>query len=128
MRKLRIRDDSSTLIGISSEAGFWCVDRSCLVNFGYDGEIVPFSLTIISKIKKLKKLFTFCAKYVIIYIENKERQLKMTTKELIKLLQRLDPSGNKEVVFGIDYDGEYEKETIVGAETYDDNEVVLYYQ
>ena len=47
----------------------------------------------------------------------------MTTKELIKLLQQLDPDGNKEVVF----DGEYEKETIVGAETYDDNEVVLYY-
>lgn len=52
----------------------------------------------------------------------------MTTKELIKLLQRLDQSGSKEVVFGIDYNGEYEKETIVGAETYDDNEVVLYYQ
>ena len=52
----------------------------------------------------------------------------MTTKDLINLLQRLDPNGNKEVVFGIDYDGEYEKETIVGAETYDDNEVVLYYQ
>ena len=52
----------------------------------------------------------------------------MTTKELIDLLQRLDPSGNKEVVFGIDYDGEYEKETIIDAETYDDNEVVLYYQ
>ena len=52
----------------------------------------------------------------------------MATKELIDLLQRLDPDGNKEVVFGIDYDGEYEKETIVGAETYDDNEVVLYYQ
>ena len=51
----------------------------------------------------------------------------MTTKELIDLLQRLDPSGTKEVVFGIDYDGEYEKETIVGAETYDDGEVVLYY-
>ena len=47
----------------------------------------------------------------------------MTTKELIKLLQQLDPDGNKEVVFSI----EYEKETIVGAETYDDNEVVLYY-
>ena len=43
----------------------------------------------------------------------------MTTKELINLLQQLDPDGNKEVVFG--------KETIVGAETYDDNEVVLYY-
>ena len=52
----------------------------------------------------------------------------MTTKELIDLLQRLDPSGNKEVVFGIDYGSEYEKETIVGAETYDDKEVVLYYQ
>ena len=51
----------------------------------------------------------------------------MTTKELIKLLQRLDPDGNKEVVFSIDYDGEYEKETIVDAETYDDKEVVLYY-
>ena len=51
----------------------------------------------------------------------------MTTKELIKLLQRLDPNGNKEVVFGIDYDGEYETETVVGAETYDDSEVVLYY-
>ena len=51
----------------------------------------------------------------------------MTTKELINLLQRLDPDGNKEVVFCIDYDGEYEKETIVGAETYDGNEVVLYY-
>ena len=50
----------------------------------------------------------------------------MTTKELIDLLQRLDSNGTKEVVFGIDYDGEYEKETIVGAETYDD-EVVLYY-
>ena len=33
----------------------------------------------------------------------------MTTKELIKLLQQLDPDGNKEVVFGIDYDGDYEK-------------------
>ena len=52
----------------------------------------------------------------------------MTTKELINLLQRLDPDGNKEVVFSIDYSGKYEKETIVGAETYDDNEVVLYYQ
>lgn len=51
----------------------------------------------------------------------------MTTKELIKLLQQLDPDGNKEVVFGIDYDGEYEKETIIDAETYDDKEVVLYY-
>ena len=51
----------------------------------------------------------------------------MKTKELIDLLQRLDPDGNKEVVFGIDYDGKYEKEAIVGAETYDDNEVVLYY-
>ena len=51
----------------------------------------------------------------------------MTTKELINLLQRLDSSGNKEVVLGIDYDGEYETETIVGAETYDNNEVVLYY-
>ena len=50
----------------------------------------------------------------------------MTTKELIELLQRLDPDGNEEVVFGIDY-GEYEKETIVDAETYDDDEVVLYY-
>ena len=47
----------------------------------------------------------------------------MTTKELIKLLQQLDPDGNKEVVF----DGEYEKETIVGAEAYDDNEVEIYY-
>ena len=51
----------------------------------------------------------------------------MTTKELIKLLQRLDPNGNKEVVLGIDYDGEFETETIIDAETYDDNEVVLYY-
>ena len=34
------------------------------------------SLIIISKIKNLKKLFTFGAKYVIIYIENKERQIK----------------------------------------------------
>ncbi len=51
----------------------------------------------------------------------------MTTKELIKLLQRLDPNGNKEVVLCIDYDGKYETETIVEAETYDDNEVVLYY-
>ena len=51
----------------------------------------------------------------------------MTTKELIDLLQRLDLSGSKEVVFGIDYNGEYEKETIVGAKTYNDNEVVLYY-
>ena len=51
----------------------------------------------------------------------------MTTKELIDLLQRLDPNGTKEVVFGIDYDDEYEKETIVGAETYDDDEVALYY-
>ena len=51
----------------------------------------------------------------------------MMTKELIELLQRLDQNGTKEVVFGIDYDGEYEKETIVGTETYDDNEVVLYY-
>ena len=51
----------------------------------------------------------------------------MTTKELIKLLQRLDPNGNKEVVLIIDYDGEFETETVVDAETYDDNEVVLYY-
>ena len=51
----------------------------------------------------------------------------MTTKELIDLLQRLDPNGTKDVVFGIDYDGKYEKETIIDAETYDDNEVVLYY-
>ena len=51
----------------------------------------------------------------------------MTTKELIKLLQWLDPDGNKEVVFCVDYDGEFETETIVDAETYDDNEVVLYY-
>lgn len=51
----------------------------------------------------------------------------MATKDLIKLLQRLDPDGNKEVVFGIDYDGEYEKETIINADTYDDKEVVLYY-
>lgn len=51
----------------------------------------------------------------------------MTTKKLIKLLQRLDPSGNKEVVLGIDYDGKYETETVVDAETYDDNEVVSYY-
>lgn len=51
----------------------------------------------------------------------------MTTKELIKLLQRLDPNGSKEVVLGIDYDGEYETETITDADTYDDNEVVLYY-
>lgn len=51
----------------------------------------------------------------------------MTTKELINLLQRLDPNGNKEVVFSIDYDGEYEKEIITDADTYDDNEVVLYY-
>ena len=51
----------------------------------------------------------------------------MTTKELIKLLQRLDPNGNKEVVLGIEYDGEYVTETIADAETYDDNEVVLYY-
>ena len=51
----------------------------------------------------------------------------MTVKRLIELLQQLDPDGNKEVVFGIDYDGEYEKETIIDAETYDDKEVVLYY-
>ena len=51
----------------------------------------------------------------------------MTTKDLIDLLQRLDLNGNKEVVFGIDYDGEYETETITDAEAYDDNEVVLYY-
>ena len=52
----------------------------------------------------------------------------MTTKELINLLQRLDPSGNKEVVFGNDYNEEYEKETIINTETYNENEVVLYYQ
>ena len=51
----------------------------------------------------------------------------MTTKELINLLQRLDPNETKEVVFGIDYGGEYKKETIIDAETYDDDEVVLYY-
>ena len=51
----------------------------------------------------------------------------MTTKELINLLQRRDPSGNKEVVLGIDYDGEFETETVIDADTYDDNEVVLYY-
>ena len=51
----------------------------------------------------------------------------MTTKDLIDLLQRLDLNGNKEVVLGIDYDGEFETETVLDAETYDDNEVVLYY-
>lgn len=40
----------------------------------------------------------------------------MTTKELIDLLQRLDPSGNKEVVFSVDYDGEYKTEAIVDTE------------
>lgn len=40
----------------------------------------------------------------------------MMTKELIKLLQRLDPSGNKEVVFSVDYDGEYKTEAIVDTE------------
>ena len=84
--------------------------------FGYSDENSTISFAIISEIKKLKKLFTFGAKYVIIYIENKERQLKMTTKELINLLQRLDPDGNKEVVFSIDYDGEYKTEAIVDAE------------
>ena len=63
-------------VGISSEAGFWCVERSCLVKLGYDDENSTISLAIISEIKKLKKLFTFGAKYVIIYIENKERQIK----------------------------------------------------
>ena len=50
--------------------------------FGYSDENSTISPAIISKIKKLKKLFTFGAKYVIIYIENKERQLKMTKQEL----------------------------------------------
>ena len=59
MRKLRIRSDSSTLIGNSSEAGFMCADRSCLVNFRYDGENGTISLTIISKIKKFKKTIYF---------------------------------------------------------------------
>ena len=50
--------------------------------FGYSDENSTISFAIISEIKKLKKLFTFGAKYVIIYIENKERQLKMTKQEL----------------------------------------------
>ena len=50
--------------------------------FGYSDENSTISFAIISEIKKLKKLFTFCAKCVIIYIENKERQLKMTKQEL----------------------------------------------
>ena len=77
MRKLRIGSDPSTLIGNSSEAGFWCVDRSRLVELGYEDENSTISFAIISEIKKLKKLFTFGAKYVIIYIENKERKLKI---------------------------------------------------
>ena len=58
------------------------LDRSHLVKLGYGCENSMISLAIISEIKKLKKLFTFGAKYVIIYIENKERKLKMTKQEL----------------------------------------------
>lgn len=47
----------------------------------------------------------------------------MTTKELIKLLQQVDPEGNKEVVFCNEYSN---KETITGVETYDDSEVQIY--
>ena len=50
--------------------------------FGYSDENSTISFAIIYKIKKLKKLYTFDAKYVIIYVENKERQLKMTKQEL----------------------------------------------
>ena len=61
------------------------LDRSRLVKLGYEDENSMISPAIISKmnlVKKIKKLFTFCAKYVIIYIENKERKLKMTKQEL----------------------------------------------
>ena len=72
--------------GISSEAGFWRADRSRLVKLGYEDENSMISPAIISKmnlVKKIKKkLFTFGAKYVIIYVENKERKLKMTKQEL----------------------------------------------
>ena len=41
---------------ISSEVGFWCVERSCLVNFGYDDENGTISLAIISKTNSVKKI------------------------------------------------------------------------
>ena len=65
MRKLRIRSDSSTLIGNSSEAGFWCVDRSCLVKLGYEDENSTISPAIISKmnlVKKIKKNYLLSAR------------------------------------------------------------------
>ena len=55
------------------------LDRSRLVKSGYEDENSTISPAIISKtdsVKKIKKLFTFGTKYVIIYIENKERQIK----------------------------------------------------
>ena len=55
MRKPRIRSDPSTLIGNSSEAGFWCVDRSRLVKLGYEDENSTISLAIISKMNSVKK-------------------------------------------------------------------------
>ena len=47
----------------------------------------------------------------------------MTTKELIKLLQQVDPDGNTEVVFCNGYNN---RETITGVETYNDSEVQIY--
>ena len=52
-------------VGISSEAGFWCVERSCLVNFGYDDENSTISLAIISKtnlVKKIRKNYLLSAR------------------------------------------------------------------
>ena len=56
MRKLRIRSDSSTLIGNSSEAGFMHVDRSRLVKLRYEDENRLISLAIISKMNSVKKI------------------------------------------------------------------------
>ena len=48
--------DPSTSIGISSEAGFWCMNRSCLVKLGYEDENSTISPAIISKINSVKKI------------------------------------------------------------------------
>ena len=73
MRKLQIRGDPS-----ASDFGFLvkpdlCAGSIMSSEFGYSDENSTISFAIISEIKKLKKLFTFGAKYVIIYVENKER-------------------------------------------------------
>lgn len=55
-------------IGLSSEAGFWRVERSCLVNFRYDDENGTISPDIISKmnsVKKIKKNYLLSARNVL---------------------------------------------------------------